>query len=162
MLAAGKMAPDFTLEGVDGKSHSLAAALKNGPVLLAFFKISCPVCQFTFPYIERLFEKYGNSKITVWGVSQDDAQDTLEFCKEFDVSFLQLIDANGYPVSNRYGITNVPSLFLIGTDGRIQISETGFSKKDLEGIAKEFAAVNAVPPAALFKPSDIVPDYKPG
>ncbi len=162
MLAAGKMAPDFTLEGVDGKSHSLAAALKNGPVLLAFFKISCPVCQFTFPYIERLFEKYGNSKVTVWGVSQDDAQDTLEFCKEFDVSFLQLIDANGYSVSNRYGITNVPSLFLIGTDGRICISETGFSKKDLEQIAKEFASVNGVPLSALFKPSDIVPDYKPG
>ena len=162
MLAAGKMAPDFTLEGVDGKSHSLAGALKSGPVLLAFFKISCPVCQFTFPYIERLFEKYGNSKATVWGVSQDDAQDTLEFCKEFEISFLPLIDANGYSVSNRYGITNVPTLFLIGSDGRILVSETGFSKKDLEQIAQEFASVDGAPPAALFKPSDIVPDYKPG
>ena len=87
MLAAGKIAPDFTLEGVDGKSHSLAAALKNGPVLLAFFKISCPVCQFTFPYIERLFEKYGNSKVTVWGVSQDDAQDRSSFARNLTFRF---------------------------------------------------------------------------
>lgn len=162
MLAAGKVAPDFTLEGIDGKSHSLAAALKHGPVVLAFFKISCPICQFTFPYIERIFETYGDSKIKLWGISQDDAEDTREFCKEFEISFLQLIDANGYSVSNRYGITNVPTLFLIGTDGKIHISETGFSKKHLEQIAKEFAAANSVPPSALFKPSDIVPDYKPG
>jgi peroxiredoxin len=162
MLAAGKVAPDFTLQGVDGKSYSLAAALKNGPVLLAFFKISCPICQFTFPYIERLFETYGNSNLAIWGISQDDAEDTREFCQEFEITFPELIDSNGYSVSNRYGISNVPTLFLIGTDGKIRISETGFSKKDLEQIAREFAGARGMAAATLFRPSDIVPDYKPG
>lgn len=162
MHCAGKKAPDFTLSGIDGKRHSLAEALKKGPVLVAFFKISCPICQFTFPYLERLYEKYGDSKVTLWGISQDDAADTKDFTQEFELTFPQLIDATGYPISNQYGISNVPSLFLIGTDGKIRASETGFSKKIIEQVAKEFAAASAMPPSALFKPSDIVPDYKPG
>lgn len=162
MLAAGKLAPDFTLSGIDGRRHSLAEALKKGPVLVAFFKISCPICQFTFPYLERLYEKYGDSKATLWGISQDDAADTKEFNQEFEITFPQLIDATGYPISNQYRITNVPSLFLIGTDGKILASEAGFSRKIIEQVAKEFAAANALPPAPLFKPSDIVPDHKPG
>jgi peroxiredoxin len=162
IIRTGTAAPDFTLEGIDGKSYSLSEALKQGPVLVAFFKVCCPVCQFTFPYLERLHETYGNSKLTLWGISQDDAEDTREFCKEFEITFPELIDANGYSVSNRYGITNVPSIFLIGTDGKIRVSETGFSKKDLEQVASEFAAASDVPPSALFTPSDIVPDYKPG
>ena len=162
MLAAGKHAPEFSLPGTDGKCHSLAEALKKGPVLVAFFKISCPVCQFTFPYLERLHETYGDSKVTLWGISQDDAADTRDFDQEFEITFPELIDADGFPTSNQYGITNVPTIFLIGTDGKIRVSETGFSKKDLEQVAKEFAAANCKPPAPLFKPCDIVPDYKPG
>ena len=162
MLAAGKSAPDFKLTGIDGKTHSLSEALKKGPVLLAFFKVCCPICQFTFPFLERLYETYGDSKVTLWGISQDDAPDTRDFNREFEISFTGLIDDNGYSVSNRYGITNVPTLFLVGTDGKICASETGFSKKDLEYAAKEFAAASGKPASALFKPSDIVPDYKPG
>jgi peroxiredoxin len=162
MLAAGKAAPDFKLNGTDGKTHSLSEALKKGPVLLAFFKISCPICQFTFPFLERLHETYGESKVTLWGISQDDAPDTRDFNREFDITFTTLIDDNGYPVSNRYKITNVPTLFLIGTDGEIKLSETGFSRKKLEEAAKELAAVSGKPSSPLFKPSDIVPDYKPG
>jgi peroxiredoxin len=162
MLAAGKLAPNFTLTGLDGKTHSLSEALKKGPVLVAFFKISCPICQFTFPFLERLHETYGDAKVTLWGISQDDASDTKEFNKEFDITFPELIDATGYPISNQYRITNVPSMFLIGTDGKIRVSETGFSKKELERVAKEFAAASGKPASALFKPSDIVPDYKPG
>ena len=52
-------------------------ALKKGPVVAAFFKVSCPVCQLAFPYVERIFKAYkGPGKFTLVGVSQDDAADT--------------------------------------------------------------------------------------
>ena len=44
-LDTGVMAPDFTLPTIDGEQVSLKEALQKGPVLLAFFKVSCPVCQ---------------------------------------------------------------------------------------------------------------------
>ncbi len=162
MLEAGATAPQFSLRDLDGKPHSLSDALQKGPVLLAFFKISCPVCQFTFPFIERIFERYGGGKSAIWAISQDDVPDTRDFCKEFEITFPALPDGDDYPVSNLYGITNVPSLFLIEPDGTIGISVTGFSKKDLDAIAKNLAEVGSLPPSPLFAPSEIVPDYKPG
>jgi len=162
MLSARKSAPLFTLEGSDGKRYSLAEALNKGPVLLAFFKVSCPVCQFTFPYVERLFERYGAAPLTIWGISQDDAQDTNDFRREYEITFPALIDTDRYDVSNDYRITNVPTLFLISPSGTIALSETGFSKPDLEKIAAEFAAVSKTPPSVFFAPSEIVPNHKPG
>ncbi|MGC1596533.1 MAG: TlpA disulfide reductase family protein, partial [Candidatus Acidiferrales bacterium] len=105
---------------------------------------------------------YSGPKFTLWGISQDDARDTRDFFKEFDVEFPSLVDAEGYPVSNQYGVTNVPTIFLISPDGKIQVSSVGFEKKALETIAAEAARATGTPPKALFKPSEAVPELKPG
>lgn len=161
-VLAGTGAPNFTLPGMDGQHHALGDALKQGPVVAAFFKISCPVCQFTFPFLERLYETYGGDKVTFWGVSQDDAHDTKEFCDEYGVKFPALIDEDGYPASNQYGLTNVPTIFLIAPDGRVVVSCVGFSKADLEKISDEIARATGRPAAPLFHAGEVVPDFKPG
>jgi peroxiredoxin len=161
-LQAGKAAPTFTLGDVSGQNYALAEALKKGPVLAAFFKVSCPVCQFTFPFLERLYETYGDAKASFWGISQDKAADTREFLNEFDVKFPSLIDADGYKVSKQYGLTNVPSIFLIEPDGRVHTASVGFSKHDLETIGAELAKVSGKPMQPVFLPGEKVPDYRPG
>jgi peroxiredoxin len=161
-LPAGAKAPAFALQSTDGKNSSLADALKKGPVVAAFFKVSCPTCQFIAPFLERLHESHGGEKFTLWGISQDDAADTREFCQEFEIEFPTLIDEKGYPVSNQYGITNVPTVFLIAPDGKIRESSVGFSKKDLEKMAAEAARATGTPPTSFFKPGEVIPDLKPG
>ena len=54
MLQAGAKTPAFELTDLSGGSQSLVAILQKGPALLAFFKSSCPVCQLTFPYLQRM------------------------------------------------------------------------------------------------------------
>lgn len=161
-LPAGAKAPAITLKSVSGETLNLADALQKGPVVAAFFKVNCPTCQFTAPFLERLHETYGGEKFTLWGISQNDAADTREFFKEFDVEFPVLIDSQGYPVSNQYGLTNVPTIFLISPDGKIQLTSIGFAKSDLEEIASAAARASGVKPTPLFKPSEIVPAFKPG
>ena len=161
-LEAGQSAPGVSLKNTEGQTVSLAEALKKGPVLAAFFKVNCPVCQFTFPFLERMYETYGASKFTFLGISQNDAGETREFNKEYGVKFSVLIDEAGYPVSNQYGLTNVPSLFLISPGGKIQESSVGFARADLERIAAEAARASGKPAIPLFKPGEVVPDYKPG
>ena len=161
-LTPGSAAPAISLKDSDGKTASLADALKKGPVVAAFFKVSCPVCQFTFPFLERLHETYGNAGISFFGISQDEARDTRDFVREFGVKFPVLIDERGYPASNQYGLTNVPSVFLISPDGKVEVSSVGFSKSDLEKIASEAAHAAGKPAQPLFKPGEVVPDYKPG
>jgi peroxiredoxin len=161
-LAAGTAAPPFTLTDMDGKQRSLGEALKRGPVLLAFFKVSCPVCQFTFPFLERIHQAVkGRDDVQLWGVSQDDARDTRDYAREYGCTFPMLIDARGYPVSNDYGLTTVPTLFLVKPDGVIQVASVGFDRKDIETAATEFGKI-AGKTITVFTPRDNVPDFKPG
>jgi peroxiredoxin len=161
-IQVGDKAPVFDLRDAAGNEYSLAEELRKGPVIAAFFKISCPVCQFTFPFLERLFKSYGENVATFLAISQDDALDTREFCQEFGITFPALLDDERYTVSNLYGLTNVPSVFLIGTDGIVKSASIGFDKATLEMIASEFAAIAKRPVAALFRVGEIVPSFKPG
>jgi peroxiredoxin len=163
-IVAGNMAPGFSLKTLDGKEYSLQKLMQEGPVVAAFFKVSCPVCQFTFPSLERLYKRYGGEGLTILGISQDDARETKGFAKEFGVTFPMLLDEkqNGYPASNAYGLTNVPTIFLIDTDGTVKISSMGFDKKDLESIAAALAEQKKIAGAALFRPEESVPAHKPG
>jgi peroxiredoxin len=161
-IVAGKIAPGFSLKALDGKEYSLGALTERGPVVAAFFKISCPVCQFTFPFLERLYQRYGGDGVTLLGVSQDDARSTKGFMSEYGVTFPMVLDEKGYPVSNAYGLTSVPTIFLIEPDGTVRVSSTGFDKKDLETIARELAGRRRIAPAALFRPDEKVPANKPG
>jgi peroxiredoxin len=161
-ILAGHKAPGFALKSTSGQKVSLQEALEKGPVVAAFFKISCPVCQFTFPFLERIYKKYGGDGVTVVGISQDDARDTKEFCAEYGVTFPCLIDERGYPASNAYGLTNVPTVFLIEPDGKVKVSSMGFSKTDLEKIADYLAERKRMSKAPLFLPTEVIPDYKPG
>jgi peroxiredoxin len=163
-IVAGNTAPGFSLKGLDGKELSLASSLQRGPVVAAFFKVSCPVCQFTFPFLERMYQRYGGDSVTFLGISQDDARDTKDFVKEFGVTFQMLFDEKqkGYPASNAYGLTSVPTIFLIETDGTVKISCMGFDKNDLESIARELAERRKMTAAPLFRANESAPAHKPG
>jgi peroxiredoxin len=161
-IVAGNIAPGFSLKALDNKQYSLNTLLERGPVVAAFFKISCPVCQFTFPFLERLYKSYGGDGATFLGISQDDARATQNFAKEYGVTFPLLLDESGYPVSNTYGLTNVPTIFFIDTDGTVKISSMGFDKKDLEKIAAHLAERKKISLAPLFRPGEVIPANKPG
>jgi len=153
MLKAGATAPSFTLEDMSGAKHSLSDILTRGPVLLALYKISCPVCQFAMPYLDRM----AKGSLQIIGISQDDELGTAKFQTKYGVTMPTLLDRewDGYPVSNAFGITYVPSLFLVEPDGTISLASEGFAKRDLESIGARAGV-------APFGPDDHVPEWKAG
>ena len=154
LLEAGTRAPEFRLDLLNGGSTTLAEILAGGPVLLAFFKISCPVCQMTFPFLQRIHAAGG---VRVFGISQNDADDTREFNQEFGITFPTLLDNEdyGFPASNDYGISSVPTLFRVEADGKIARVIEGWQKKEMDRLA-------APALASLFAPDDSVPEWKAG
>jgi hypothetical protein len=139
-LVAGNIAPGFSLNALDNKEYS-----------------------FNIPFLERLYRRYGGDGVTFLGISQDDTKSTSRFAKEYGITFpILLDDPDGYLVSNAYGLTNVPTIFLVDTDGKIKVSCMGFDKKDLETIAAELAERKKISLAPLFRPDEVVPANKPG
>ncbi len=162
-LTAGTKAPDFELNTLDGKRCVLREELTRGPVVLAFFKVSCPTCQYAFPFLQRLEQAYGREGVRILGVSQNDSKQTAAFATEFGVTFPMLLDdTDKYPVSNAYGLTNVPSIFWIAQDGEIEISSVGWVKADFEQIGRKMAEAGKSVPGALFEPGEEVRDFRAG
>jgi len=162
-LTAGKSAPDFTLQTMDGKQFSLRDALTRAPVVVAFFKISCPVCQYTFPFLERIYKAHGEKNVTIVGISQNEKKDTAAFVKEYGLTFPMLLDdTKSYPASNAYGLTNVPSIFWIAQDGEIEISSVGWDRKDIEEINQKAAKINGDGLKPVFREDEQVPDFRAG
>ena len=162
-LEAGVSAPDFSLNGLNGEKISLAEARKKGPVIAAFFKISCPVCQYAFPFLERIFRAYAKGPVTLVGVSQNDKQQTAGFAREYGITFPMLLDdPRTYPASNAYGLTNVPTIFLISPGGQVELSSVGWSRRDLEELNTRIAQAAGVAPAQIFQPGEHVDEFKPG
>jgi peroxiredoxin len=163
-LTAGTNAPEISLNlmGDHGK-FSLTQARAQGPVLAAFFKVSCPVCQLAFPYLERISAAYGNNKPQMVGISQNDAAESALFARQFGVNFPIAMDEIGkYPASRAYGLTNVPTWFWISPEGKVELSSVGWDKKDMERLNQLYAAAADKTKVELFKPGESVPDYKPG
>ncbi len=161
-LNAGTPAPDFTLPTTDGKPFSLKGARKRGPVVLAFFKVSCPVCQFAFPYLQRLREAYPRDHLTIVAVSQNPKRETLSFMRDFGITFPVVLDDPGeYRVSNAYGLTNVPTIFVVGSDGNIQLSSVGWVRQEIEQIGAAAPGSAAARPK-IFHPGEDVPEFKAG
>ncbi len=159
-LEPGKTAPQIALASASGEPFSLEAALERGPVLAAFFKVSCPTCQYTFPYLERIFQAYPREKVTVLGVSQNERPDTVAFAQKFGITFpLCLDDTHSYPVSNQYGLTNVPSMFLISPAGKIEVTSIGWVRTDIDDLSKRLAEAAGVPPAKIFQRGEDVSEY---
>lgn len=162
-LATGAKAPEFELKTLDGKRFSLNEELAKGPVVLAFFKVSCPTCQYAFPYLERLYKAYRNRGIALVGISQNDAEETSAFAKDFGVTFpLLLDDTRSYPVSNAYGLTNVPTIFWVAQDREIEVSSVGWVKADFELINRKMAENGKITLAAVFRAGEDVRDFRAG
>jgi len=162
-LVAGVHAPDFELPTVSGQRVSLKEARQKGPVVLAFFKVSCPVCQYAFPFIERLYRANQGANVTVVGISQDKRKDTQKFLREYGVTFtVGLDDPAKYIVSNAYGLSNVPTILYVTSDGEIEISSVGWAKADLEAINQKLADHHRQAPTPLWRRGEDVQDFRAG
>jgi peroxiredoxin len=154
LLDAGARVPDVRLKLLSGGDISLGEIAARGPALLAFFKISCPVCQMTFPFLERLSEA---GILPVYGISQNDARDTRDFNEDFEVTFPTLLDDedDNFRASNAFGISSVPTMFLVETDGTISRVIQGWLRKEMEWLGARGGAV-------VIRQGDNVPEWKAG
>lgn len=150
---AGSLAPAFRLSRLEGGEITLAE-IAAGPAVLAFFKVSCPVCQMTLPFLERI---HTAGVLKIYGISQNDAADTREFMRDFGLSFPMLLDSedDDFPASNAYGISSVPTMFLVERDGTLSRVIEGWQKAEIERLGT-LAGVQ------VLRASDHVPVWKPG
>jgi peroxiredoxin len=154
LLDPGTRAPGFRLERLEGGEASLAELTAGGSLLLVFYKVTCPVCQMTMPFLERM---RASGTLAICAISQNDAGDTRVFNNQFDIGIPTLLDSEreDFPASNAYGISSVPTMLLVEQGGEISRVVEGWSKADMESLGKAAGMT-------LFRVDDDVPAWKAG
>ena len=162
LVATGQTAPDFTLSRLEGKSYSLKDATAKGLALVVFYKDTCPTCQFTLPFIERIHKAYNDKGLKVLGIEQDDPSRTAAFSAQYGLTFPVMAETGSYEVSNSYGISIVPTLFLVDKGGKLLYSGEGFVKTELAELSKLIAQKLGITDFEVFQPGEYVPAMKAG
>lgn len=113
-------APDFTLQDMDGESHTLSE-LRGNYVLVNFWATWCPPCRKEMPSMEYLHKKYRDRPFRVLAVNQwEDPDHVFSYMGELAVfpSFPILFDPKS-TVSEHYGVRGLPTSFIVDPEGRL-------------------------------------------
>jgi peroxiredoxin len=162
-LEAGAKAPEITLKSTHGRTFSLDAERNKAPVIMAFFKVECPTCQYTFPFLERIAKAYPRDKVLLVGISQSPIDDTIAFARKYGVTFpVMLDDTRKYPASNAVGLETVPSTFMVSQTGTVESAIVGWDKKEISRLNELAAKAAGIPPAQIFNAGENVLDFKAG
>lgn len=129
-VSADELAPDFQTELVDGSTFSLSD-LRGEYVLLDFWGSWCPPCRKDNPNLVKLYDEFSSAKfknakgfnVVTVALERDNKRWESAANKDGFKWKYQIVDISRIvmlsSLAQKYGVTDVPSKFLIGPDGQI-------------------------------------------
>jgi len=116
-VTVGSMAPDFTLENVQGEKVSLSQ-LRGKVVIVNFWATWCPPCRSEMPSMEVLQRTFKDDGLVLLAINiEKEGRPVVEkFLKESPYSFQILLDDNA-SVQNRYNVFQFPESFIVDRNG---------------------------------------------
>ena len=118
------LAVDGTL--VTGKSFK-SASLAGKVVLVDFWATWCPPCREGLPHLAEVYQKYHADGLEVVGVSSDQTKgDLVGFLKSHpEMAWPQLFQGGSgwHPLTKKFGIHSIPTMYLIDRNGRLRNTE---------------------------------------
>jgi thiol-disulfide isomerase/thioredoxin len=145
-VKAGDPAPDFKLSDLDGKEVTLAS-LKGKVVLLDFWATWCGPCKAAMPTIQKLHDEYKvkdeGKDVVILGVNtwEQKPEAAKEYMTKKKFSYGCLM--KGDELAAAYGVKGIPTLVIIGKDGKVAKVEVGLSDMTGGGLRKAIDAALA-------------------
>ena len=116
----GSEAPELGLTELSGQPVSIAAS-KGKVLLIDFWATNCPPCLAEFPKLKQLYAEKHEEGFDVIGISLDDSKDVVDaFQVRAQLPWKLVCEVEQVQAAReKYRVRTIPSLFLVGRDGRI-------------------------------------------
>lgn len=125
LVKPGTEAPDFELKTPEGEAFILSS-LKEKIVVLDFWASWCSDCRKDAPEVVKLYQTYHPKGVEFVGVSMDTNVEAWQAAiKQYGIEYLQVSELKKFKetdISKAYGIKWIPSLVVIGKDGKVLLS----------------------------------------
>ena len=148
LLKPGTPAPDFKLQTPDGKTLQFSDFAKGKYVVIDFWASWCPDCRKDLPEVIRMYNKWHKLGVEFLGVSFDmDKKQWMSCIETAGIPYPQVSELkrmNQSEVAKAYCVRWIPSLYLIGPDGKVLVS-TVLSYKIENMLYKNFVESVALP-----------------
>jgi len=132
LLAVGAAAPAFGLGDVAGGHYSYGEGGSDKPHLLLFFSVFCDPCRAGLSVLQKIQEKYRNSRLEVAAISLDGAalkSTVAGFAKQERYAFRVLVDEESgrhlFRVADSYHVTEMPTVYVVDGRGRVAFAGKG-------------------------------------
>jgi peroxiredoxin len=155
-VRVGEPFPDVLLQDVDGHARRLSEYWSLGPTLVVMGHSGCDTTRFTLPHAERLHSRRA-AGASVVVVLQDTPDAARAQQAKYHLTVPILLEADPYPLAAALALEGVPTLYLVGKDGRVQSTSDAFRRAAMEGYADALGV-----PAPLYGEGEKVPALRPG
>ncbi|MDQ6852254.1 MAG: TlpA family protein disulfide reductase [Actinomycetota bacterium] len=151
MIEPGDRAPAIDLPDASS-GEPVVDPWRAGPVVLAFFKTTCPVCQMAAPKVQAL----ADAGIRVVAVGEDPPPAIRSYADRYGQKVTTLTEPAPYPASDAFGIDTVPTLFLVDGDGTVRDAVVSWDRDAWNRLAESAGG------APVSDESDGLPPFRPG
>lgn len=132
------------LTRLNGRKLSLPGDLLGKVVVIDFWATWCGPCVGEVPHMKKVYEKYKNKGVEFVGISLDRTRRDVErFVKSRQINWIHTYDGRANPAADKYGINAIPSLWVIGKDGKV-FSDSARGRLE-QTIVKALAAPTTAP-----------------
>jgi peroxiredoxin len=116
----GQAAPNFTVQGVDGKSVQLAD-LRGHPLILNFWGVNCIYCRTEMPLLQQAYARYRNDGLVIMGIDAqaDDATSISAFVSERSVTYPMYLEGRT-DWSKLYKVDALPQSVFVDRQGVVR------------------------------------------
>ncbi|HVG30436.1 MAG TPA: redoxin domain-containing protein [Pyrinomonadaceae bacterium] len=124
LLAVGALAPVWALPDARGRTHALSD-YRGKIVVMDFWGTWCVPCRKSMPHIQALHEAFKDKGVVVFGVAVGDGEgDPVGYMKRYRYTYGLLL--KGDAVAKLYAAVVMPTLYVIGPDGKVLHAEFGY------------------------------------
>ena len=133
LIHAGDVAPDFTVEMLDGSKVTLSE-LRGKVVLVGFWATWCPPCRQELSHMQKdVIDRFAGKELVVLPISRGEKRQTVEeYIAKMGYTFPIGLDGD-QSIYKKYATNYIPRSFVVGRDGKVVYVAVGYD----EQIAKE-------------------------